>query len=503
MSTDTSTRAGLREWLGLAVLALPTVLLALDLTVLHLALPHLGADLGASNTELLWITDVYAFMVAGALITMGTLGDRIGRRRLLLIGAAAFTAASVLAAYSTSPEMLIATRALLGLAGATLGPSTLSLIGTMFRDPRQRSLAIGLWLTAFSLGGALGPAVGGILLEYFWWGSVFLLGVPVMVVLLVTGPLLLPEYRAPRPGRLDLVSVALSLAALLPVIYGVKEIARSGLGVVPVAAIVAGAVAGVVFVRRQRRIADPLLDLTLFGSRRFSGALVGLMLGAVTLYAFTFYFTQHLRLVDGLSPLRAGLWFVPLAMATVVAATVSPLLARRFRPERVIAGGLVVASVGFVALAVSDTGAGLPTLIGAGVAIGVGINPLLVLGTDLVVGSAPPDRTGSAAAISESGSELGAGVGIAAFGTLGTTVYGTEVAAAMPPEVPAEVAAEARDSIVGAFAVVADLPAPVGERLLAVAREAFVSGMGVVSGASAAVLVGTAVLVLVMLGRRT
>ncbi len=209
-------RAGRREWIGLAELALPTLLLALDISVLFLALPELSADLGADRTEQLWITDIYGFMVAGLLVTMGTLGDRIGRRRLLLAGAAAFAAASVLAAYASSPEMLIAARALLGVAGATLGPSTLALISSLFADPAQRGQAIALWFSCFLAGGALGPLVGGVLLELFWWGSVVLVGVPVMALLLVLGPRLLPEDRAPDAGRLDPASVALALAAMLP-----------------------------------------------------------------------------------------------------------------------------------------------------------------------------------------------------------------------------------------------------------------------------------------------
>src|SRR3990170_1904108 len=197
-------RAGRREWVGLAVIALACVLYVMDLTVLHLAVPAVSRDLRPSSAQLLWIIDIYGFLVAGSLITMGTLGDRIGRRRLLMIGAAAFGVASILAALSTSAEMLIATRALLGIAGATLAPSTLSLIRNMFLDPRQRTVAIGVWVTSYAVGGAIGPLLGGVMLEFFWWGSVFLLAVPVMGLLLVLGPVLLPEFRDPQSSRLDL-----------------------------------------------------------------------------------------------------------------------------------------------------------------------------------------------------------------------------------------------------------------------------------------------------------
>src|SRR3954470_1638075 len=211
-------RATRREWIGVGVLALPCLLYSMDLTVVNLAVPQISAQLGPSSAQLLWILDIYGFMIAGSLITMGTIGDRIGRRRLLMIGAAAFGAASVLAAFSRSAEMLIATRALLGMAGATLAPSTLSLIRNMFHDPQQRTVAIGVWITSYSAGGAIGPLLGGVLLEPFWWGSVFLAGVPVMALLLAVGPVLLPEYRDPKARRLDVASAVLSLAGVLLVI---------------------------------------------------------------------------------------------------------------------------------------------------------------------------------------------------------------------------------------------------------------------------------------------
>jgi DHA2 family multidrug resistance protein-like MFS transporter len=242
----------------------------MDLTVLNLALPALSADLRPSATEQLWIVDIYGFVVAGALITMGALGDRIGARRMLLIGAAAFAGASVLAAFATSPGMLIAARAILGLAGATLAPSTLSLIRTMFDDPGQRTFAIGIWVTSYSAGAAIGPLAGGALLEQFWWGSVLLLGVPVMALTLALGPRLLPESRKPGSGRLDLVSAALSLLAVLAVIYGLKQLAVQDAALESALWVGAGIAAGAAFVRRQRRLADPLIDLQLFRTPAFT-----------------------------------------------------------------------------------------------------------------------------------------------------------------------------------------------------------------------------------------
>src|SRR5262245_33433413 len=296
----------------------------MDLTVLYLAVPSLTADLDPSSTELLWITDIYGFFLAGFLITMGTLGDRVGRRRLLLIGAATFGVVSVLAAFSTSVEMLIVTRALLGIAAATLAPSTLSLIRNMFLDPRQRTFAIGIWATSFSVGAALGPLLGGLLLEYFWWGSVFLLAVPVMLLLLALGPKLLPEFRDPAAGRLDLLSAGLSVVAVLAFIYGLKEIAAGGLGGRAVVAILSGLIVGVVFVLRQKRLTNPLLDLHLFRSRTFSASLAANTLSLAIAFGIFLLIAQYLQLVLGYSPLEAGLWTVPSAGGFIAGSMLAP-----------------------------------------------------------------------------------------------------------------------------------------------------------------------------------
>src|SRR5687768_13152164 len=289
--------AGRREWIGLGVFALACLLYVMDLTVLHLAVPSLSADLKPSSSQLLWIVDIYGFVVAGSLITMGTLGDRIGRRRLLLIGASAFGIVSLLAAFSTSAGILIVSRALMGIAGATLAPSTLSLIFNMFIDPRQRSVAIGVWITSFSVGGAIGPVLGGVLLEFFWWGSVFLLALPVMALILILGPRVLPEYRDPHAGRLDIASAALSLGALLSMIYGLKQIAQDGIGPVPIATIVAGLAVAFVFVRRQRRLTDPMIDLALFRIPAFSVSLLTYMLSIFVAFGYFLFVAQYLQLV--------------------------------------------------------------------------------------------------------------------------------------------------------------------------------------------------------------
>jgi MFS transporter, DHA2 family, multidrug resistance protein len=430
---------------------------------------------------------------------MGTLGDRIGRRRLLLIGAAAFGVASVLAALSTSAGMLIAARALLGVAGATLAPSTLSLIRNMFADPRQRTVAIGVWISSFSAGGAIGPLAGGLLLEWFWWGSVFLLGVPVMALLLVVGPLLLPESRDPEAGRLDLPSAGLSLGAVLLVIYGLKRVALDGLGWPPVLSIVAGLAVGVVFVRRQQTLTDPLLDLRLFANRAFSAALATNTLGFFVGFAALLLIAQYLQLVLGLSPLQAGLWTVPSGGGFIVGSMLTPLLVRRLRPALVMASGLALAAVGFGLLTQVDPASGLTVLVTGSVMFSLGLAPVFTLAADLVVGAAPPERAGAASGISETSSEFGGALGIAVLGSVALAVYRGQVTDAVPAGVPPQAAEAARDSLGGAVAVVGQLPGQLGAGLLDVARESFTQGLRLTFAISAAVAIGIAMLAVILL----
>jgi MFS transporter, DHA2 family, multidrug resistance protein len=499
MSANETARAGRREWIGLAVIALPTLLYSMDLTVLNLAVPELSRDLQPTSAQLLWILDIYGFLVAGWLITMGTLGDRIGRRRLLLLGAAAFGAASVLAAFSTSAEMLIASRALLGLAGATVAPSTLSLIRNMFHDPGQRTFAVGVWITSYSLGGALGPVLGGVLLEFFWWGSVFLLAVPVMALLLVLGPVLLPEFKDPDAGRLDLFSAGLSLASVLAVIYGLKQIVQDGLGWPPVIPILAGVVIGVAFLRRQTKLADPLIDVRLFRAPGFSASLAVYTLAILVVFgAFVFIF-QYLQLVLDLSPLEAGLWTLPSFAGFIVGSMLAPLLVRRVRPAYVMAVGLAIGAGGFVLLAQVDGDSGLAVIVTASLVFSLGLAPLFTLTNDLIIGSAPPERAGAASGISETGAELGGALSIAILGSIGTAVYRDRMADDVPPGVPAEQADTARDTLGGAVAAGDDLPAPLATELLDAAREAFTQGLQVAALSSAVVAAVTAVLAAVLL----
>ncbi len=500
-TTVDAPKAGRREWIGLAVIALPCLLYSMDLTVLNLAVPHISAALRPSSAQQLWIIDIYGFLIAGSLITMGTLGDRIGRRRLLLIGAAAFGVASVLAAFSTSPEMLIATRALLGIAGATLAPSTLSLIRNMFLDPHERTIAIGVWVTSYSLGGAIGPLLGGVLLQYFWWGSVFLIGVPVMLLLLALGPVLLPEFRDPNAGRLDVFSAALSLAAVLLVIYGLKRIAEDGLGAVPALSIAAGVAIGVAFVRRQRTLADPLIDLRLFRAPAFTVSLATYTLGTFVVFGAYIFIAQYLQLVLGLSPLQAGLATVPSMAAFIVGSMLVPVMARRIHAAYLVGVGLVLAAGGLGVLTKVDGASGLAVIVIGSIIYSLGFSPVVILATDLIVGSAPVEQAGAASAISETSSELGGALGIAILGSIGVAVYRSVMTGGIPIGVPPEAAAVAKATLGGAVVIAARLPDHLGVELLGTAREAFAQAFELTVAISAAMALLMAPVAVVLLRR--
>jgi DHA2 family multidrug resistance protein-like MFS transporter len=453
-----------------------------------------------SSAKLLWIVDVYGFFVAGLLVTMGNLGDRIGRRRLLLIGGAAFGAASVGAAFSRTAGTLIVARALLGIAGATFAPSTLSLIRNMFPRPRDRTFAIGVWTASYSTGGAIGPSLGGLMLQYFHWGSVFLLAVPVMVLLLAAGPRLLPESRDPSAKPMDLASAALSLAAVLSVIYGLKIAVQDGFGARSLATASAGIALGVVFVRRQRRLSDPLIDLGLLRRPVFGVSLAVYLLATLVTFGSYFFVTQYLQLVVGLRPLQAGLWMLPWSASYVVGSFLAPPLSRRIRPPLLMGGGLVLAALGFLATgALVGAAGGVAAIVITSTVYSLGMSPVFTLGIDTIVAAAPARRAGAAAAISETSSELGGALGIAVLGSVGMAVYRGELGRAALSGVSPEARAAALDTLGGATAAAARLPAADGAVLLATARTAFAHATQVTLSVCAAVSVAAAVVVILML----
>ncbi|EQA54340.1 MFS transporter [Leptospira kmetyi] len=498
MNSTNTNLAGRKEWIGLAVIALPCLLYAMDLTVLYLAVPHLTEELKPTGSQLLWIVDIYGFLVAGFLVTMGTLGDRIGRRKLLMIGAAAFGVASVLAAFSKTAEMLIATRALLGITAATLAPSTLSLIRNMFLDANQRTVAIGIWGTSFSIGGAIGPLIGGLLLEHFWWGSVFLLSVPVMILLLIAGPKLLPEFKDPNAGSLDIPSAVLSLVSVLSVIYGLKQVAENGWGILPLLFILAGLFVGALFIRRQQTLKDPLIDLQLFKVPAFSAALIANSLTIFVGLGSFLFLAQYLQLVLGLSPLVAGFWTLPSAAGNVIGSLTVPMLVRKIKPIIVVSGGLVLTMIGLVFYALVDSTSGLMYVVIGSVIISLGICAVVILGTDLIVGSAPPERAGAAASISETGVEFGGVLGIAVLGSIGTAVYKNQMNGVVLSGINPESIEPAKGTLGAAVALAKELPDHLGLSLMELAKQAFTDSFQLVSIICAAISFLLAITVFMM-----
>jgi len=488
---EATPKAGRREWIGLGVLLLPLLLASMDVSVLYFAVPFISRDLEPTSTQQLWIFDVYGFVLAGLLITMGSLGDRIGRRRLLLIGAASFSLASFGAAYAHSAGQLIAARALLGLAGATLMPSTLALIRNMFHDEKQRRTAIAIW-TAGTMGGiALGPVLSGFLLGRFWWGSVFLINIPFMVLLLALAPVLVPEFRAPQAGRFDLLGSLLSLGAVLPAIYGVKEIAANGVDGARLASIAAGLAVGGLFLLRQLRSDHPMIDLRLFRSRGFTGSVMMNLVAMFAVVGFAIFTTQYLQSVLGMSPMTAALWSLVPSVGIGAVAPLTSVLVQKFDRAYVAAGGFLSAMAGFGVLTRAHPQSHLwVVLIGAGI-YASGLVVVMTVGSELIMGAVPPERAGAAAAMVETGSEFGGALGMAVLGSIGAAIYRSDLAGSAPHNLPSGALGTARDTLGGAVTVSRQLSGQAGSDLLAAARSSFTHGMNV-AAIGAAILMAIA-----------
>ncbi|GGQ78635.1 MFS transporter [Kitasatospora griseola] len=483
-------RSGHR-WTGLGVLVLAVTLVAVDATVLSLAIPSITETLRPSGTQLLWIGDAYSFVLAGLLVSMGALSDRLGRKRVLLAGSAAFGAASLLAAYAPGPGWLILARALLGVAGATIMPSTLSLIRALFPDARERATAIGIWGAGATAGAALGPLVGGVLLEHFWWGSVFLLNLPVMVLLLVFGAWLLPESRDPRPGRWDMPSVLLSMTGVIGAVYGIKEFAAHGLAswTTP-ATFVLGAAALALFVRRQLRLPTPLLEVRLFRDPRFTAAVVSSLISLIGLSGVIFFMSQYLQLVRGYSPLSAGVAELPAFVGSVVGGLLTARLARRAGARRVLTASLLVMGLGIAVLGLIRVDSAYLLIGSSFLALGTAEGVVYTLSSDLVLGTAPADKAGAASAVSETAYELGAALGIALVGSVVTALYAGSLT--VPPSTDPALADQAGQSLGGAVQAAATLPGDLAGQLLTSANNAFVHGINIAAWVSAALLLASA-----------
>ncbi|MBM3678462.1 MAG: MFS transporter [Actinobacteria bacterium] len=421
------TGPGRARWVVLATLSLAVLMVAIDATVLNLAIPEITRDLDPTSTQLLWILDVYSLVLAGLLVSAGTLSDRLGRKRVLLAGCSLFAVASVLAAFAPTAEALIAARVLLGIGGATIMPSTLAIIRNVFTDRRERTLAIGVWSAMAAAGAAVGPIVGGVLLEHFWWGSVFLINVPVMAVLLVAGVIVIPALPGIATGRWDWPSAVASMVGLVTLVLAIKTLAHDGLVATfwlytSVALLVLGW-----FVRRQVRIPVPLIDVTLFKRRSFSGAVLANLLSLSALAGLLLFLSQHLQLVLSFSPLEAGIRMLPLTLGALVGAPLTATLARRLGTAHTITLGLALGTLGLTAFAATvDANYVFLALSLVGVGAGVGVS--LTATSDAILNAAPADHAGAASSISETAYELGTGLGIAIFGSILAALYASNVA---------------------------------------------------------------------------
>jgi len=493
-SLTPSTTTPRRSWIALAVLALPVLLIAIDNTVLAFALPVIAEDFRPSASTQLWIVDVYSLVLAALLVTMGSLGDRLGRRRLLMVGGTGFMVVSVAAAFAPSAEMLVLARGVLGVFGAMLMPSTLSLIRNIFTDAAARRLAIAIWASCFTAGSTLGPIVGGALLQHFHWGSVFLIAVPILLPLLLLGPKLIPESRDPNPGPMDPVSVVLSFTAMLPLVWAIKTGAHDGMSLLVGAAAAIGIGAGALFVRRQNRRDIPMLDMALFRSAPFTSSVLANFLSIVGLIGFIFFVSQHLQLVLGLSPLAAGLVTLPGAVVSMVAGISVVKAARRFSAQALMVTGLVFVAAGFILILLFRHDLSVSAIIVSFVVLEFGVGVSQTVSNDTIVASVPPTKAGAASAVSETAYELGAVVGAATLGTIFTAFYRANV------EVPAGLtptqAGDAAESIGGATAVAGELPPSMAEKLLESAHSAFDSGIAPTAIIAATLALAAAVIVL-------
>ncbi|GHB53504.1 MFS transporter [Streptomyces viridiviolaceus] len=480
--------AGANRWVVLVVLCVSLLLVAVDATVLHVAVPAVTEDLRPGSIELLWIVDVYPLVCASLLILFGTLGDRVGRRRVLLLGYGLFGVASALAAVADNAQVLILARALLGVGGAMIMPATLSILRQVFPDRRERALAIGIWSAVAAVGAAIGPLLGGFLLEHFWWGSVFLVNIPLMLVSLPVGRLLLPESKGDGAGPWDVVGALMAAAGLFGVVLGVKRLGGGEpvASVVTVLPLLAGAALLAAFVRRQRRRAHPLVDLRMFRRPAFSTSVGCIVLAMLALVGLELIAAQYLQLVLGLSPLQTGLRLLPLTFAAMAAGLAGARMLRRFGPRRMVCAGFCLTAGAVVLLTAMGREDHCALLLTGFVLLGFGLETTLFGAYESMLSEAPQAQAGGAAAIGETSYQLGAGIGIALLGSVMNAAYAPGLAGV--PGVPAAASAAAGHSLGEAYEVAAQLGGPAGVALRRAAADAFVHGLHVTLLVSAGLL---------------
>ena len=485
-----------RQLGGLIVLLLPALLVSMDVSILFVASPSVAQDLAPSSTEWLWMLDSYSFVVAALLVTMGSLADRIGRRRLLMIGAVAFGAASLALAMAPSPGLFITGRILLGVGAATLAPSTLAILRDIFEEPEARRRAVASWTVAYTGGAVAGPVLGGLLLSVFEWPAVFLINLPVMALLLIAGPLLLPESKNSQESHFDLPGAALSLIALFSIVFAVKRFAEYGNDQLAWGTLVGGVVILIGFIARQRRAEHPLIDISLFRRGDFTGAVLANLLAALVMVGIGALAFTYLQSVHDLSPLQAALYALPTFIGTAVGAAVCAELAKRISPRTIIMTGFLIAAAGFAFIG-ATAGADSPWwFVGGYVPLTFGAAGMVsALANTLIISTAPAERTGSAASVSETGVQLGGALGIAAFGLLSTIFYRQEMAETAPDVSATD------DSLAEAESAANHLPTDQATALLDAASSAFASSMGTVAFIIAGLSLAAAILTGALLRR--
>jgi DHA2 family multidrug resistance protein-like MFS transporter len=496
--TDPTDGSHPRRWQVLAVLCAGLFVVAIDVTVLYVAAPAISEELAPSATGLLWILDVYPLVVAPLLVAASSLGDRFGRKRLLLIGLALLGVGSLAAAFAWSTGALIAARALMGVGAAALMPSTMAILRDVFRDRQERRTAVGFWSAVLAIGSAIGPLLGGVVVAHWWWGGVFLIGVPVVLVALVLATRLLPESRSAEPPPWDSAAIAMVTFAVLAFAYAIKDGARHGFAdPVTLALLAAAAIAGTAFVRRQLAARQPMLDVRLFGDRMFAVATGCVALSMFALIGLELFFAQYFQLVDGLDPLAASVRLLPLMIAACVGGLVAAPLLRRFDTRITITGGLGLTTLSLVpALAIGEDHSYL-LLAPAFAVMGCAIEVALVGANDILISAVSPNRAGNAAAIEETAYQLGGGLGIAVLGSVLAAVYSH--ALAVPAGTAAGLRGAADESLGRAVEATGHLPPRLADALLESARSAFVSGLRAAIVVSIVLLAVSTVLAAVVL----
>lgn len=467
---------------------LPVLLVSVDNTVLAFAIPAISAALEPTAIQLLWMTDIYPLVLAGLLVPMGSLGDRIGRRRVLLMGATGFVAVSAVAAFAPTASWLVAARGVLGIFGAMLMPATLSLIRNIFLDDKERRLAIAIWASGFSAGAALGPIAGGFLLQHFSWGSVFLMAVPVLLPLLLVAPVLIPESRDHNPGPVDVPAIMLILAGMTALIWSIKETAHGNTEVVTWLTGLAAPVLLYLFARRMLRRENPMLDVRLFKQPVFTGAILSNLLATFSIVGFLFFVSQHLQLVSGMAPMNAGLFLLPGMLTCIAAGILVVRFTRNFSPATLVAAGNASSVLGYLLVVVNNWLHSDWLLLVGFICINIGVGIAETIANDLIVSCVPPAKAGAASAISEAAYEVGAVLGAAILGSILTATYSARVQIPAGLDPVAEQAA--RETLGGATTVASTLPEPAGQALLDSARFAFDSGVVFTASLAAAVMAG-------------